>query len=330
MRAFYLKNFALAAENFDKAGRQSEEKVRRTERQLSKDKLDVYQNWKLDGNSLSNLYRFSEALERYGRAQEYVSKEKSPEEWAEIKVLAGNARQELGIRVEGDEGPRLLLESLAEYHQVLTVYTREQLPQQWEIAQNNLANAYFALQNWAAAVEAYAKVLAIYPDHTHAYSRVSFVYHEVLFKFREAYQLNQQWLIRHPDHLSAHVDFAEKHFTTGRFNECAQRITSLLVNPEVKATSKAALRAVEIATLLALKRGSLIQARLDALIESLGGQPLDFKLTWSFAGILHFIGQEKEVTSHRDWLHQLFSALQKENREAILKALREVRANFKG
>jgi tetratricopeptide (TPR) repeat protein len=680
LRAFYLKNFALAAENFDRAGRQSEEKVRRTEQQLSKDKLDAYQNWKLAGNSLSNLYRFREALERYGRAQEHVSKDKNPEKWAEIKALTGDTRGELGSRVEGEEGPRLLLESLDEYHQVLTVYirdqfsqqwamtqnnlgitlgrlgerlsgvegvkylrdaevafraalevhtreqlpqhwamtqnnlgnvlirlgerlsgaegikclndavtaysaalevhtrhqlpqewattqnnlgivlrrlgervsgaegvkhlndavaafraalevhtrhqlpqewamtqnsfanalgslgervsgaegvkylkdaeealraalevstrhqlpqqwamtqislgsglkslgdrvsgaegvkylkdaaaafrvalevytrnqlpqqwamtqnnlgtalsdlgerlsgaeavkylndavaafraalevhtrdqlpqlwattqnnlgtalsdlgerlsgaervkylndavaalsaalevyTRDQLPQQWAMTQNNLADAYFALQNWAAAAEAYAEVLTIYPDYDDAYLKASFLYHEVLVKYREAYQLNQQWLVRHPHDLSEQVYFAVKHFTTGRFSECAQRITSLLANPEVEANMKAGLRAVEIATLLALREGSLIPARLDALIESFGDQSAGFRLTWSFAGILHFIGQETVMTSHRDWLHQLFGALQEENREAIVRALRQVRTNFKG
>jgi tetratricopeptide (TPR) repeat protein len=529
LRAFYLKNFALAAENFDKAGRQSDEKIKRTERQLNQDKLDAYQNWRLAGITLFNLYKFREAVDRFTSALSYVSKDRNPDEWAEIKVLTGGAKTELATRVEGEESQRLLSDSESEYRealtiftrdrlpqewariqnnlgnmlqskgvrqagkqavqllaesvaayrqaltiytreqtpqewastqnnlgaalievgkraddeqgarllseavaacrqalmvrardqspyewamtqnvlgnalhvqsgflvgeqsdrqvaeavtafrQALTVYTRDQLPQLWALTQNNLGNAlraqgeltageqgvrlmteaaeifkqtllvytreqspqdwaltqsylaktYFSLQNWIGAADAYANVLELYPDTEESYQRLSYICHEILFLFPAAFELNRRWLIKHPDDLPAQLDFAEKHVTTGRFAEFEQRIAPLLANPKITVDLKVALRAIEIANLLALDKANQVPAKLDGLIESVTGQPAGFKVDWSFAGTLHFIGKDEKLKAHRAWLGRLFGALQSENRDAMLKALREVTADFK-
>jgi hypothetical protein len=78
-------------------------------------------------------------------------------------------------------------------------------------------------------------VLELYPDEEEAYRTASGLYHDVLFQFPEALALNQHWLERHPDDLSAPSDFAEKHFTIGRFAEYMQRIGALVENPTVEA-----------------------------------------------------------------------------------------------
>jgi len=52
--------------------------------------------------------------------------------------------------VEGAEAAALLGQAVYAYRQALTVYTREQFPQQWATTQNNLANA---LRDQAARVK---------------------------------------------------------------------------------------------------------------------------------------------------------------------------------
>jgi hypothetical protein len=94
---------------------------------------------------------------------------------------------------------------------------------------------------------------------------------------------------RHPDELPSLSDFAEKYFTTGRFAECAQRLTALLANSEVETETKIALRAIEIANLLALHNAAMVPGKLQTLINSLTAQPDDFKVTWTFNGTRHFI-----------------------------------------
>ena len=50
----------------------------------------------------------------------------------------GNALKEQAIRSEGALGTELLAQAVAAYRSALEVRTREQLPQNWAMTQNNL------------------------------------------------------------------------------------------------------------------------------------------------------------------------------------------------
>ena len=55
-------------------------------------------------------------------------------------ISLGNSLREAGIRAEGTDIQKFLDEAVAAYRDALTVYTKEQLPQQWAMTQNNLGN----------------------------------------------------------------------------------------------------------------------------------------------------------------------------------------------
>jgi tetratricopeptide (TPR) repeat protein len=133
--------------------------------------------------------------------------------------------QTQGTRTVGEAGTALLAEAVAAYRQALEVFTRATLPQDWATTQQNLARADFLLKDWSTAVDSYTNVLQLYPANEEAYQRASWLSHEVLFAYPDAFALNQRWLERHPDDLNVLSDFAEKHFTTGRFAACAERLT---------------------------------------------------------------------------------------------------------
>ena len=59
----------------------------------------------------------------------------------------GAALWALGERQGGAGGARRLAEAVEAYRQALTVYTRDDLPQQWAMTQNNLG---IALRTWAS------------------------------------------------------------------------------------------------------------------------------------------------------------------------------------
>jgi len=67
-------------------------------------------------------------------------------------------------------------------------------------------------------------MLTVYPDDKKVYATASYLYHETRFEFPRAFMLNQRWLKRNPADIAALSHFAERHFTTGRFSECEQRI----------------------------------------------------------------------------------------------------------
>ncbi len=269
-----------------------------------------------------------EAVSAYRQALLVFTREQRPQMWAMTKHNLGSALQEQGIRSQGSDANRLLAEAVAAYQEALLVWTREQRPQQWAMAQNNLARAYFNLKEWTSAAPLYQNVLEVFPDFRPAYERAKFLEHDVLFNYQRAFKLSQSWLQRNPSDFSAAADFAEKHFTTGSFEESERRISSLLSDARVEARIKIPLLAIEIANLIALKRSTEVPLRMKNLIELLEAQPADFKLQWSFEGTKHFISKNHQLGANKDWLLQLFGAMAGENRDSIVKEVKATSENL--
>jgi tetratricopeptide (TPR) repeat protein len=124
---FYNQNFTSSAENFKKAAQKGEE--------------NAAEDWKLAGNSASAAHDFQDAVGSYDHAKHMISRIKSPEKWAEVTYLIGIAKVELGVRIEGQEGLRMLSESVAAFREALLIKTRERQPEDWATTQNGLGNA---------------------------------------------------------------------------------------------------------------------------------------------------------------------------------------------
>ncbi|MCI0665857.1 MAG: hypothetical protein L0220_32780, partial [Acidobacteria bacterium] len=148
-------------------------------------------------------------------------------------------------------------------------------------------------------------------------------------EYNKAFELHQRWYSRFPEDRSILPDFAETHFTTGRFDECEKRVTELLADPEIQASAKIALRAIEIADLLALGQAKQISAKIDALLTEISQQSATFKVGWSFNGTRNFIGQNEKLSAYRDWLRGVFDALAGKDRDTILQSLREAQKRFR-
>ena len=298
--------------------------------------------WAITQNSLGNalqaqatratkqdaLRLLSEALVAYREALQVFTGEQSLALWAMTKHNVGSALQEQATRTDGPESARLLSEAVKAYNDALMVWTREQRPQQWAMAQNNLARAHFNLNEWLSAAGCYENVLQVYPEFRPAYEKARFLEHEVLLNFPRALKLNEQWLQRNPGDSVAMATFAENLLTSGSYEESERRILSVLSDAKVEARIKIPVRAVEIANLITLDRQPEVSSKLKELIEVVETQPADFKVQWSFAGI-KWITRHKSFPAKGAWLAELFTAMEGENREVIVKKLRAAAENLK-
>jgi len=304
------------------------------------------QDWAMTQNNLGNALQeqgtraggeegaklLSQAVEAYRLALLVRTREQLPQYWAETQNNLGAALQEQGTRTGGEAGAKLLSHAVEAFKRSLEVRNFAYLPEDWAQSQNNLAETYTYLEDWPNVAACYANVLKVYPDYEKAYQTASYFYHEVLHAhptdYTSAFTLNQNWLARHPEDLSAQCDFAEKHFTTSRFAECQARLTALLANAEIKPSTQIALRTIQIANAIGLNQTAKIPAHLETLQQAIVSQPDTFKVDWTFEGTKHFISQNEKLASYRPWLLQLFAAIEGENRAAILAGLRETRASF--
>jgi len=272
----------------------------------------------------------NESVAAFRTALEVRTRELLPLEWATTQQNLGAVLSTLAAvasRASEDEKKvKYLKDAVVAFRAALEVRTQKQLPQQWAGTQNDLG---IVLLSRGESVSGADGIYTHDPDDYEAYRIADSLYQDKLFSFNKSYALSQQWLAQHPTDIQAQADFAELHFTVGRFAECGQQINALLAKPEVPVRTKTALRAIEVASLLADSKASQVPAKFDALIAEITRQPADFKVTWVFDGTRHFIGQAETLSPYRAWLGQLLDALTSKDRDSMLKALEDVRAKFR-
>jgi tetratricopeptide (TPR) repeat protein len=276
-----------------------------------------------------SLKQFRGAVAAYGEALKVFAGLPFKEDWASTQYNLGNSLLDLGERTTGETRAGYLKGAVNAYRSALTIRMLKDSPQSWLKTQRDLALTYVALKDLGAAADALAEILQAFPDNREAYYNSVAIYHQMLFDYEKAFKLSQQWLTRHPDDTAVQFIFAENHLTTGRFAEGLQNIRGLLARPEVTADARASLHIIEIACLLALNHPDQATAALDTLMLEVADQPAAFKVSWGNSGTRHYIEQNDALSARRPWLGALFDAVSGENRDAVLKALREVRASFK-
>jgi len=138
LAAYAKKNFADAFSRGMESGDAYLERLaaaRVRERDLLEKALHGY---RLAGDAAMARYRFTEALDAYGKGLAAIRRQQSPQWWAQFSVLVGDAHQSLGIRLADADSSCHLAEADDAYRRALTVFTRTELPQDWARATSNL------------------------------------------------------------------------------------------------------------------------------------------------------------------------------------------------
>jgi tetratricopeptide (TPR) repeat protein len=270
-----------------------------------------------------------QAVDAFQEALKVRTRDQLPQQWAATQNNLGVALTDQGERASGEESVRLLGQAVGAFREALKLRTRERLPQAWVQTEKNLANAQWLLQNWADAAGLYITVLQFYPDNEGAYTRATFIYHEILFNYSSAFVLNREWLARHPADNSAQINLTEKQFTTARFSDFEENLKVVLAKENITPSSSIALQTIGVANLLALGQTTWARARLDAVIEQVARQALEFEIEKSFSGTRHFAAGNEKLGRYREWLDELFDAVtSNESRDTILTSLKQVRLKF--
>jgi tetratricopeptide (TPR) repeat protein len=189
------------------------------------------------------------------------------------------------------------------YQSALTVFGRDFARDDWANIQNGLARAYYNLQRWPEAAAAEESALSLYPQSPQPLARATSIYHEHLFQFDRAFELNARRVSLGQDQ----DDFIENHLTTARFSDCASKASDRLAqvtDPHIKLV----LTAIRLACLSAAPGPA--DARTTTASDIFSQIANLQKIGWSFSGIKHFLAQHPAFAAHSsDWVH-LFEALE--------------------
>lgn len=270
----------------------------------------------------------TEAVEAFDRALAFYAGKQFEWERASAQLNRGAALLLLGRLTEGEEGRRRLAAALAAGEEASALYKVDATPGEWADATNLIAEAQLGLNRPEEAAKGFAKVLAVDPANLRALSGLNYIYHEIFFDYEEAFRLQQQLMRSYPKMVEAEADYAEKHFTTKRFAKCEHLIAALLQRKGLEAHIEVAMRAIQIANLLALGKRESVGPHMDSLIEVVKAQPPAFEVGWLFNGTTHFISNDERFAKHRAQLLQMFAAVKAGQRDKIIDEVRKVRADF--
>jgi len=177
-----------------------------------------------------------------------------------------------------------------------------------------LALSQYNNGKWEDAARVAENGLKSEPEATDLLNVVSSVYHDKLFQFDRAFEMNAR---RVQLGLGAE-DFVENHLTTGRFESCADLAAVMRDKDfEVKRLNLA-MTSVEFACLNAEKKSDAALAVGRQLRKEI---PDLQAAGWNFAGTEHFISSNPAFEANaKDWL-SLFQALDRGDQKGALAAL---------
>jgi len=268
----------------------------------------------------------AEAVTAYRNALQVYTRDELPQQWAMTQNNLGAALSDQGTRTSGERGQALLAEAVNAFNLALEIRTYETLPPQWAQTKYNLGQAYYLLKKWQKAADCYTDCLKVYPDELEIIYDLSLIYHDRLFDFEKAYELNTR-LIENPGlkELSTSMSYLEKKFTTGRFEDMEKQISQLHLKINRGDEYYTILMVFDIACGLVRNNKTQISGKLAELISYIENQPAEFNLGWTFDGTKHFIDTSQHIQDRdRQGLVSFFSALEGKNRDAILEKLRQL------
>jgi hypothetical protein len=187
-----------------------------------------------------------------------------------------------------------------------------------------MSEAFLLLGDWKAAAEAAEDGLELYPEDTEILWRADVAYHDHLFDFSRAFELNQRRL-KLDDSTGARLDFAERHLTTARFRECLARWAEFKDGEidEKYLTARDGLRfACEVGA------GELDSARKSAQVLLKTADNLS-KADWTFAGTKHFVSTFPAFSAASASWVKLFESLEQGDGPGLAEAVRAIQRTFR-
>ncbi|MBS0156889.1 MAG: tetratricopeptide repeat protein, partial [Nitrospira sp.] len=239
-------------------------------------------------------------------------------------------------------------------------YTKDALPQDWAMIQNNLglvlsdqgrrATGADSMRLLQAAEAAYRQALTVYTkallpqdwartqmnlgtvlsdqgvrvsgmDSTHLLQAAEAALLETLTVYTKE-QFPQAW-------IDTSGSLTETLFLSSQFAKTRDHLAMLLDHPDLEPSNGIALLAIGISNSVALGTVERTQTELARTLSLLSQQGSDFFLTWDFSSIITFIDKNPIFAKHRRWLIELIKSFENGQRDEMLTAVQTARAAFR-
>jgi Flp pilus assembly protein TadD len=166
----------------------------------------------------------------------------------------------------------------------------------------------------------YEKALAVEPYNELAYSGLLGILHDVEFDFQGALVHAMKWMEKFPKDTSRLTEVIEAFVTAGGgASSGAIGIFDRFREWELAPERRVVVNALELVALAARGDDRRLWQRRNELRELVRGMPANVNYSWRFTGTQRYVAG---LRTHRDWLSRMLTAIQNNDRERILDALR--------
>jgi len=155
--AFAKNNFREAKDRALDAAAEEEARLGATRKREQDEIGRTIRAYRLAGDAAFNGLDFTGSARAYGKAIQYVDRNRDALRWADLQLGIGNSEERLIARSEGAEMGQHSQFAIAAYELALEVYKKETLPEKWATTQNNLGITlqHLAKQSEGAQTAAY-------------------------------------------------------------------------------------------------------------------------------------------------------------------------------
>ena len=296
-------------------------------------KADLPQDWASTQHNLGNaLIREGErasgekavalldqAVQAFRSALEVFTQADLPQDWANTQVSLGTALDKEAMRASGDQAAALFDQAVQAYRSALVVYTKADLPQDWARTQLNLGIVLEHKKDYSDAAEAQELALEVYPDRQDLFEHLSDIYHDHLFRFEQAYELDERRT--HLDSsIGTRMDFLEASLTADHFAGCLQQAAAIQ-DQNLPITLLLVRNVIKFACQWGAGQKADAQGTMrDLLVESAQSP----QKGWDFTGTLHYLATSPVFAPGRDSWIALFTGIQNGDSAGMTAALHQL------
>jgi tetratricopeptide (TPR) repeat protein len=124
---------------------------------------------------------------------------------------------------------------------------------------------------------------------------LSFITHEYLGEFQQAYEFNQAWAKLDADNIGVESNLAEASMTTGRFDEAMVLANKVLASKEATVADRLSMELITVSSLILSGKRSGALSQIGEFIGYFKSLPADYERTWTYTGTRRYINDQREI-----------------------------------
>jgi tetratricopeptide (TPR) repeat protein len=162
-------------------------------------------------------------------------------------------------------------------------------------AYNQTLQAYHRANKDQECERLFKSLLEKDPQNREYLGALSFITHEYLGEFQQAYEFNQALAKLDPESIYVESNLAETSMTTGRFDEAMVLTNKVLASKEATVAQRLSMELITIASLILSGKRSAALPQVGEFIGYFKSLPADYERDWTYTGTRRYMNDQHQI-----------------------------------